>query len=333
MKTPALTSSLRARFASLALALAATVVVAAPAQAAFPGNPGPIAYSHGFTSETEEVGGIVAHGPRKSQAARPLTHDRGDGTPAYSANGRMIAFSGNREPSTPTGPYVTHIYVMNADGSGVRALTSDESRDSNPSFSPDGRRLVFDRVVGSGNFRIFSVNVDGTGLRPLTDGSADDYDPTFAPNGRWIAFTSNRDHDVRTDRSDIFSMRADGSHQRILIDGPRNESEPDISPDGRSIAFVSNRDGGNNIFVARSNGRHPRALTHSPECFHRQCFLSPAWAPDGRHIAYLSSSRYGTDLLVMRSDGTHATEFAEAGTEEEGYGSSVGAPSWGVRAR
>lgn len=333
MKTPARTSSLRTHVASLSLALLATAAVAAPAEAAFPGTPGPLAYSHGFANETEDVGGIVAHGPRKSQAAQTLTHDRSDGTPSYSADGRTIAFSGNREPSTPTGPERLHIYVMNADGSGVRALTSGESRDFNPSFSPDGQEVVFDRIVGLGRFHVFIVNIDGTGLRQLTEGTSDDYEPTFAPNGRWIAFTSNRDHDVRTDRSDIFSMRPDGSHQRILIDGPRNESEPDISPNGRSIAFVSNRDGGNNIYVASSSGRHPRALTHTPECHHRACYLSPAWAPDGKHIAFLRSSRYDTSLEVMRSNGTHTTTFAESGTEEEGYGSSIGPPSWGVQAR
>jgi hypothetical protein len=48
-------------------------------------------------------------------------------------------------------------------------------------------------------------------------------------------------------------------------------------------------------------------------------------------IAFLRSGRYDTDLEVMRSDGSHQTEFAESGTEEEGYGSSIGPPSWGVQ--
>jgi TolB protein len=330
MKIPAPTTHVRRWIASLALTLVATATVTTPADAAFPGTPGPIAYSHGTASETSDLGGIFAHGPRRSQSARQLTGDSGDNSPSYSANGRMVVFSGNREPGYPTG---IHLYLMNADGSGVRQLTSDDSFDHGPSFSPDGQRVVFARTAGAGHPHIFIVNVDGSGLRQLTEGPYADSEPVFAPNGKWIAFASNRDHDVRTDRSDIFSMRPDGSHLRVLIDGPRNEFEPDISPNGRGIAFVSNRDGGNNIYVAGSSGRHPRELTHSPTCIHRECYLSPAWAPDGKHIAFLRSSHYDTDLEVMRADGTHTTTFAEAGTEEEGYGSSIGAPSWGVLPR
>ncbi|HEY5053983.1 MAG TPA: hypothetical protein VII45_11310 [Solirubrobacterales bacterium] len=332
MKTSALTTQIRTSIVLLAAVLVTVAAVATPAQAAFPGTPGPIAYSHGFASETEDTGGIFAHGPKRSQAARPLTSDGDDGTPSYSANGRMIAFSSNRDAGLPNGNF--HIYVMSSDGSGVRALTSDESRDFDPSFSPDGRQVVFDRIVGSGRLRLFIVNVDGSGLRQLTEGPYNDYEPTFSPSGRWIAFTSNRDHDVRTDRSDIFSMRPDGSHLRVLIDGPRNESEPDISPDGRSIAFTSSREHGPNIYVANAAGGQVRALTHSRhDCFRSVCYLSPAWAPDGKHIAFISSGRYSSDLEVMRPDGSHRTTFAEAGTEEEGYGSSIGAPTWGSRPR
>ena len=177
--------------------------------------------------------------------------------------------------------------------------------------------------------QIFIVNVDGTGLRQLTEGSSENYDPVFAPNGKWIAFVSNRDHDVKTDRSDIFSMRPDGSRQRVLIDGPRNESEPDISPDGRKIAFVSNRVGpGLHIYVASSNGRRVRALTHNREsCHYTACFFNPAWAPDGKHIALLSVRRYGTDLEVMKPDGSERKEFAIGGVEAEGYGTRIGAPT------
>ncbi len=325
-----LTSQSRQWLVSLALASALVLGPAATAQAAFPGAAGPIAYSKLTASEVEgAVGGIYVHGPKLRQGSRQLTSGEGDNSPAYSPDGRTIAFSSKSDPGSAP---ASHIFLMNADGSGVRALTSGEDYDSNPSFSPNGKQVVFDRAVGSTSRKtdIYVVNVDGSGVRQLTSGPGNDSEPTFAPNGKWIAFTSDRDHDVRSDRSDIFSMRPGGSHLRVLIDGPRNESEPDISPDGRRIAFVSNRDHGPNIYVASSNGRNAHALTSSKhDCFRSICYLSPSWAPDGKHIACLSSSRYDSRLEVMRPDGSQRKEFASGGTEEEGYGTSLGPPAWG----
>lgn len=322
-------SSRLARFtASLALAAALAACLTGSAQATFPGKPGPLVYPRFDVEESGITGGLSSHGPRKSQKPQQLTKAAGDHAPSFSADGRLIAFAGDHEGLTESG---SHIYVMDADGSDLRQLTSGTANDSDPSFSPSGSEIAFDRTVGSGPAQIFTINLDGSGPRALTDGSGSDSDPVFTPNGRHIVYVSNRDADAPSDHSDIFVMGADGSGQRVLIDGIHDESEPDVSPDGRAIVFVSNRDHGPNIFIARANGTHVREVTHSHhDCFSSACYLAPSFSPDGKHIAFLREGRYSTALEVARPDGSGAREFDEGGTEEEGYGPELGAPTWGA---
>jgi Tol biopolymer transport system component len=322
------------RVALPAIGLAA-LISAAPAPAAFPGVPGPIAYSYFTISEFEDTGGIFAHGPRKRDASLQLTEDRDDSSPSYSPDGRLIVFSSNRDPGETQG---SHIYLMKSDGSGIRQLTSGGFYDSNPSFSPSGNLVVFDRGGLQGRAtHIFSVATDGSGLRQIGDDAGSDSDPTFTPNGKRIVFVSNRRSSGRRDRGNIFSMRPDGSRVRLLIGGPREEYDPDVSPNGRKVAFASNRDHGHgpNLFVARIDGTHVRELTHSRhDCFESACYASPSWAPDGKHIAFLSIGRYSSEVAVMRADGRgFSRDFAGGGTEEEGLGDRVGAPGWGPRPR
>jgi Tol biopolymer transport system component len=311
---------------SLALAVALVLCAAAPAQAAFPGTPGPLVYPRQIITG-EDLGGLVIHGPRQRQKPHRLTNNGSDDTPSFSADGRTIVFSGNRDPGAATDG--VHIYTIEVNGSGLKQLTSGNTFDRNPSFSPSGQRVVFDRRVG-GKSHIFAVNVDGSGLRQLTKGNGNDTEPVYMPNGKRILFSSDRDRDAETDRSDIFAIAPSGADPRVLIDGPRKEYEADPSPNGLAIAFVSNRTYGINIFVAGSNGRHIRQLTHNHrDCFSGGCNLSPAWAPDGKHIAFLSVGRFSSDLEVMRADGTGTKEFANGSTEEEGLGTKIGPPSWG----
>jgi Tol biopolymer transport system component len=313
----------------------AALISASPAPAAFPGVPGPITYPKSTIDEIEDTGGLLAHGPSKRDSPQQLTNDPNDSSPSYSANGRLIVFSSNRDPGETRG---THIYMMKSDGTEIEQLTSGNFYDSNPSFSPNGRLVVFDRGGLQGRLtHIFIVSVDGSGLRQVTNDAGSDSDPTYTPNGRQIVFVSNRQSSGRRDRSNILATRSDGSGMHVLIGGPREEYDPDVSPNGRRIAFASNRDHGHgpNLFVARMNGTHMRELTHSRhDCFESACYASPSWAPDGKHIAFLSIGRYSSSVTVMRTDGRgFSNEFDEGGTEEEGLGSHVGAPAWGVRPR
>jgi TolB protein len=84
-----------------------------------------------------------------------------DNHAAWSPDSRRIAFHSDRDGEM-------EIYVMNADGTDTRRLTTNPTDDSYPSWSPDGKRIAFMRVV-LGHNQVFTMNADGSGARRLTE--------------------------------------------------------------------------------------------------------------------------------------------------------------------
>jgi Tol biopolymer transport system component len=134
-----------------------------------------------------------------------------DGDPAWSPDGRTIAFRSYRDERPLGGRrWQKVINVMNADGSEQRKLARLSNRDGSFSWSPDGGRIAFvsDR---DGNDEVYVINVDGSGLRNLTRNPARDGHPAWSPDGRTIGFVSNRGGN-----RNVYVMNADGSRLRNL---------------------------------------------------------------------------------------------------------------------
>ncbi len=106
-------------------------------------------------------------------------------SPAFSPDGRTIAFSGWRDGQFD-------IFFLDLATKAITNFTHDEIFDGAPVFSPDGRSLVFVSTTASGR-KIFRVDLDKPGVRyALTTGESNENDPTFSPDGKRIYFTSDR---------------------------------------------------------------------------------------------------------------------------------------------
>jgi Tol biopolymer transport system component len=166
-------------------------------------------------------------------------------------NGK-IAFQSDRG-----GSY--EIYTMNADGTKIDKLTSDPAKDADPTFSPDGKKIVFASNRNGQDYDIYKMKADGTKLVQLTTNRAKDEDPVFSPDGKKIAFRSNRHHN-----SDIYTVNPKGTWLIQLTTDPAEDDEPAFSPDGKKVAFDSDRSGNSDIYTMNVRGTSLIRLTTDP---------------------------------------------------------------------
>jgi TolB protein len=135
----------------------------------------------------------------------------------WSPAGDVIAFCVGRYFRAPGLP-ASQIAVMNPDGSGFHAVADDGMNNGFPSWSPDGKKLVYKR----GKQLVILDLADGR-LFNLTDGSHYDNFPQWSPKGDVIMFTSDREGGFR-----LYTVRPDGTGVRRLTDGPGSDAHSEI---------------------------------------------------------------------------------------------------------
>ena len=189
------------------------------------------------------------------------------------------------------------IYTTTATGRRRRQLTTSRRFSSYaPSYSPDGRRIVFVRSYRQSD--LWTMNADGTRERRLTwTKRIGETAPAWSPDGKQIAFAvaSPSPH------QGIWLVGADGHGRRQLTVGA--DTHPSWSPNGRAIAF--SRSGINfphaQIFVVPAVGGGSTDLTDDLT----SAYVDPAWSPNGSRILFSSDRTDPSelDLWVMNPDG------------------------------
>ena len=230
------------------------------------------------------------------------------------------------------------IELINTDGSEHRVLVELASE---PSFSPDGRQVVFYSWPGG----LEVMNLDGGHRhRIVHDGEA--AFPAWSPDGKYIAF-----HSVRgwSSRFNVYIVQADGSGERMLVDGEQAAWSPDssrlvykgcegslcglmiINADGTGkrrlttcdecandgnanwsrdtnrIVFTSERDGNHEIYVMNPDGSGQTRLTQHPGPD-----ALPVWLPGGQQIAFRSFRDGQWGIYIMNADGSGMRKLTDA---------------------
>jgi dipeptidyl aminopeptidase/acylaminoacyl peptidase len=295
-----------------AAVIATLVALAVPgvAHAAFPGTNGLIVFTsakHLFT--VPAAGGpwsrLVADETRQAQAA-------------WSPDGTRLAFR-----SGPDGD--TEIWVVNADGSGLRQVTdtpnpapSDPRYASQPSWTPDGRGIIFRSDQRDNNPDLYLVDANGGTPVPLVQTPGDDRYGAVSPDGTRLVYRSDVDGDP-----ELYAARFDGADPVQLTVNGGFDSAPAWSPDGKRIAFERGDPGADvenspasatmELWSMAAGGGDEQQLTSNG--VHDE---GPAWAPDGSGAIVFTREVGGkSDLWIREANGTERQLTAEPASSEE----------------
>jgi Tol biopolymer transport system component len=247
---------------------------------------------------TVDANGLVT-GVGVGTAAVTATSEVMSDTASIGVQLAVFAFTSNRD-----GDY--EVYLMNADGSAVAALTNNAASDYVGGWSPDGQKIVF-QSDRDGNSEIYVMNADGSAPTRLTNNPSFEFHPMWSPDGQKIAFASNRDGNY-----EIYVMNADGTAQTRLTNSPSVDQYAAWSPDGQKIAFASTRDGNYEIYVMNADGTAQTRLTNNTSSE-----IAPTWSPDGQKMAFCQDPGSNPDpgIYVMNADGSAQIRLTNDGYE------------------
>jgi serine/threonine protein kinase len=252
------------------------------------------------TVETEQVSNIWHAPVSDASRATQITSSRRDGTEgmAYTPDGKILYTSGLGND--------TNIWIMNADGSGRKQLTSGAGRNRYPNVSPDGRYIVF-ISNRTGPHNIWRMDADGSNPKQLTSGSRDDH-PSFSHDGRWVVYVTNEGGKQRLRRISV-----DGGEGLQLTD--YTAASPFVSPDGKFIAcgFIDEQAQTPSwkAAIIPLEGGAPLKTFNIPMLRTRI-----QWSADGKSILYFLTSNGVSNIWSQPVDGGAPKQMTDFKTDQ-----------------
>ena len=228
----------------------------------------------------------------------------------------LLRFTGRQGVSATQVAFISdqngsrEVYLMEADGSGKTLVTSNKSINLFPSWTPDGKGLLY-TSYRNGSPDLFFLSRGAKRSKTLVDRPQPKYRAVYSPKGDRIALVM-----AQGANTDIFLADRKGRKVRRVTSASSIDVSPAWSPDGAQLAFVSDRSGSPQIHVHDLKSGQTRRLT-----FRGNYNASPAWSPTGEWIVF--SARTGTnfDLYLISPETGYTTPLVVHPRNDE-------EPSW-----
>jgi uncharacterized repeat protein (TIGR01451 family) len=224
---------------------------------------------------------------------KPLTVNGTDRNPAWSPDGRIIAFDSQRSGKQA-------LWTVPATGGAPVPLSSTLASSRQPDWSPTSREIAFSGDGGSrrggADFDLYTLVTSGAGgpgahgeLTRLRSDPGQDVSPAWSPDGTTIAYSNG---------SDIWVVASTGGAPTQLTTDVATDAHPTWSPDGTMIAFVSGRSGTDDLWVIPAAGGAATQITTGPASD-----MAPDWSPLGDWIAFHSDRAGSDDIWIVPPGG------------------------------
>jgi len=227
--------------------------------------------------------------PTTGETKNLTNHKATDTDPAWSPDGKRIAFVSDRDGSR-------EIWMMKPDGTEMQQVTKKSGACTSLQWSPDSKQIAFVSNK-TGNDNIYTVDVASGKILQLTKKPNPCRQPAWSPDGKKITYT------IFGGRWHGYIMNADGTEEEG-ISGESGAVDMVWSPDGTQIAFTDARGSrGWRLFVMSADGKNAKLLNKNDNGYGN---VYPQWSPDGKRISYGEMVDGVVQVSVIGADGTGA---------------------------
>ena len=227
------------------------------------------------------------------------------------ANDLVKVFTGRQGPFLSRIAFISdrtgssELWVMDWNGDNQKQLTKHNSLALAPTWSPDGKHLVFTSYL-RGNPALYLLTPQEGYLKLLWDKGGVNSSASISPDGSTVAFASSTEGNV-----DIYTISIEGGEARRLTTARGIDTQPSWAPNGRQIAFTSSRSGSPQLYQMDADGSNVRRVSFGGY-FHDE----GTWAYDGVRIACTTRDEGSFQIATIDAISTERTVIPAPGNNE-----------------